>query len=390
MKRIAIVTSNRAEYGILSPLIRKVEADSEFLLELIVTGAHLSEKYGNTIEQIRSDGFPIKATIPILENGNSVIDISVTLANAIKEFSIYFNDNKPDILVLLGDRTELLGVAIAAMNCNIPIAHLHGGEVTKGAVDDCVRHAITKLSYIHFAGTEIYKNRIIQMGEDPSRVFNVGTLSAENILKTTLMKENELREDIGIPQGMKYAVVTLHPETVDALPPRRIANVLCKCMQNEKDTFFVITASNSDVGGDVINDTLIAYADNNSNAVFRHSLGMRRYLSAVKYSLYVLGNSSSGIVEAPILGVPTINVGNRQSGRIMVDTILNVPFEKYEIEKAIDKASIMEHIPSKIYGDGCTSEKMVSILKQVLSKGIELKKGFYDIGYLDRNGDVQV
>ena len=390
MKKIAIVTSNRAEYGILSPLIRKVEADSEFLLELIVTGAHLSEKYGNTIEQIRSDGFPIKATIPILENGNSVIDISVTLANAIKEFSIYFNDNKPDILVLLGDRTELLGVAIAAMNCNIPIAHLHGGEVTKGAVDDCVRHAITKLSYIHFAGTEIYKNRIIQMGEDPSRVFNVGTLSAENILKTTLMKENELREDIGIPQGMKYAVVTLHPETVDALSPRRIANILCECMQNEKDTFFVITASNSDVGGDVINDTLIAYADNNSNAVFRHSLGMRRYLSAVKYSLYVLGNSSSGIVEAPILGVPTVNVGNRQSGRIMVDTILNVSFEKDEIEKAIDKASIMEHIPSKIYGDGCTSEKMVSILKQVLSKGIELKKGFYDIAFLDRNGDVQV
>lgn len=379
MKNIAVVTSNRAEYGILIPLIKRINEDDELQLSLIVTGAHLSLQYGNTIEEIKNDGFPVCATVPILEEGNEAIDISKTTANAIKGFSELFNGNKPDMVVLLGDRTEILGVAIAAMNENIPIAHIHGGEVTKGAVDDGVRHALTKLSYLHFAGTEGYRRRIIQMGENPSRVFNVGTLSAENILKAQLMSETEIRNELGIPSGMKYAVVTLHPETIDSLSPEYIAGILCECMELHKDCFYIITSSNSDAGGDTINSIFTELADNNDHVVFKYSLGMRRYLSAVRYAQYVLGNSSSGIVEAPVLGTPTINIGNRQCGRIMADTIINVPFDEKLIVEAMDEVQQIERKRFTLYGDGNTSERMVTIIKEALKEGIDLKKGFYDI-----------
>ncbi|MCR5482401.1 MAG: UDP-N-acetylglucosamine 2-epimerase (hydrolyzing) [Clostridia bacterium] len=379
MKNIAVVTSNRAEYGILIPLIKKIYADDDLHLMLIVTGAHLSEKYGYTIEQIKDDGFPIAAAIPILEEGNTVLDVSLSMANAIKGFSEFFFNNRPDMLVLLGDRTEMLGVAAAAMNANIPIAHLHGGEVTEGAVDDCVRHALTKMSYIHFTGTDIYRNRVIQMGEHPARVFNVGALSAENILNVPLMSELEIKSDIDIPNDMNYAVLTLHPETVESLSPKKAAGILCECMDKERNTFFVITASNSDVGGDIINNIFINYANQNPNAVFCHSLGMKKYLSAVKHAEYVIGNSSSGIIEAPILGVPTVNIGDRQRGRIMAQTIINTAFDIPSICDAISKTAEIDRIPSNIYGDGNTSEKVVSIIKKVLQDKIDLKKGFYDL-----------
>lgn len=379
MKKIAVVTSNRAEYGILLPLIKKIEEDSELNLWLIVTGAHLSEKYGMTINQIREDGFPVYAEISIYESGNTAYDTSVTIADAVRKFAAFFKDNRPDMLVLLGDRTELLGVAIAAMNENIVIAHIHGGEVTEGAVDDCIRHALTKISYIHFAGTDIYRKRIIQLGENPDRVFNVGTLSAENILKTELLDEIEIRNETGIPADKKYAVVTLHPETVDNIAPKDTANLLCNCMRASTDLFFLITSSNSDAGGEQINEILSDYADRSNNAGFTYSLGMKRYLSAVRSSAFVLGNSSSGIVEAPILGVPTVNIGNRQKGRIMADTIINVPFESDEIMRAINSVKNMPHQNIDIYGDGKTSERMITIIKNSLNNPIDLKKGFYDL-----------
>ncbi len=379
MINIAVVTSNRAEYGILTPLLNRIEEDDELHLSLMVTGAHLAYKYGNTIEEIRKDGFDISEIIPILSDGDSAIDVSITMANAIKGFAEAFSKKKPDMLILLGDRTEMLGVAIAAMNENIAIAHIHGGEVTEGAVDDRVRHALTKLSFIHFAGTEIYRNRIIQMGEDPKRVFNVGTLSAENILNEPLMVEEEIRSDIGIPEDMKYVVVTLHPETIDSLSPSGMAEILCECMGVKKEFYYVITSSNPDVGGNMINDILMNFAASNENAIFIHSLGMKRYLSAVKYAAFALGNSSSGIVEAPVLGVPSINIGNRQRGRIMTETIVNVPFDKHAIIGAMDRAEKVDREPSTLYGNGDTSLRIVSIVKQVLGQRIDLKKSFYDL-----------
>lgn len=379
MKKIGIVTATRAEYGILTPLIREILKDDELELELIVTGTHLSKKHGNTIEQIKADGFPIKASIPILEEGNTPLDVSVTVANAVTGFAGYFRENRPDLLVILGDRTEMLGVAVAAMNERILMCHIHGGEVTQGAVDDCVRHALTKMSYLHFTGTEVYRKRVIQLGEHPDRVFNVGTLSAENILTTPLLSEKEIREELGIDAGRAYAVVTLHPETVDDLSPTDIANLLCQCMEEWKDLFFVITAANADAGGDQINRILEEFASKNDNAGFWISLGMKRYLSAVKAADLVLGNSSSGIVEAPVLGIPTVNIGNRQRGRLMADSILNVPFEKERIREGIEKARKMEHIPSTMYGDGTTSKKMVQWIKHFTKSDVDLKKGFYDL-----------
>ena len=214
MKKIAIVTATRAEYGLLTPLIRRIINDKELKLELIVTGAHLSDKQEYTINAIYEDGFPISHIIPILEGGNSAYDISATMANAIRGFARCFRDDRPDMVVILGDRTEMLGIASAAMNERIPIAHIHGGEITEGAVDDCIRHALTKMSYIHFTATEEYRNRVIQLGESPNRVFNVGSLGTENILNEKLMNENEIRDDIGISLDKKYSVVTFHPVTL--------------------------------------------------------------------------------------------------------------------------------------------------------------------------------
>ena len=379
MKTVCVVTTNRADYGILTPLIKRINEDEELELWLVATGAHFSEKYGNTIYQIEEDGFPIKARLPILETGNEPYDISVTVSNAIKTFAEFFRTNKPDLLVLLGDRTEMLGVAIAAMNENIVIAHLHGGEVTEGAVDDCVRHALTKMSYLHFAGTEVYRKRIIQLGENPDRVYNVGTLSAENILSVPLMTEDEVRKDIGIPDNQNYAVVTLHPETIDSLSPQDISNILCESMRKFTDCYYVITASNSDVGGDVINTNLRNFAAEHDNVQYIESLGMKRYLSAVKYAMFVLGNSSSGIVEAPIIGTPTINIGNRQKGRLMAETIINVPFDEGKILTAMQRAEQIAHMPSNMYGEGDTSENMVLIIKKVLMENVDLKKGFHDL-----------
>ena len=281
--------------------------------------------------------------------------------------------------VILGDRTEMLGVAFAAINEGIPIAHIHGGEVTEGAVDDCVRHSITKMSYLHFTTTDIYRRRVIQMGEDPGRVYNVGALSTETILTQKLPDENEIRSELGIPSGREYAVVTFHPVTMEKNTIEQQINELCKVMCNMKAFYFIITGSNADAGGDKANELLQEFAGENENVFFSYNLGMRRYLGAVKNASFVLGNSSSGLIEAPVLGTPTVNIGDRQKGRLLAETVLSCSPEKEDICCAINKALIMEHKPSYLYGDGNTSEKIVKIIKETFDKGIKLKKAFYDI-----------
>jgi len=379
MKKICIITATRAEYGILTPLIKRVAEDDELELQLVVTGSHLSDKHGKTVEYIKNDGFKVFSEIPILEEGNTPYDISITASNALCGFATLFKENKPDLVVLLGDRTELMGVAIAAMNENIMIAHISGGEVTRGAVDDCVRHSLTKMSYLHFTSTDLYRNRVIQLGEDPDRVYNVGALSTENILTVPLLSREELCKEEGIPKGMLYSVVTLHPETVGKTSSENQALLLCDCMRRNREIFFLITASNADTGGDVMNRIFKEYADHEKNAKYVISLGTRKYLSAVKNASFVLGNSSSGIIEAPVLGTPTVNIGNRETGRIMTDSILSVSFEEEEIIKAIDRAKIMEHKPNYVYGHGDTSERMIKIIKKFVMKDNDLKKGFYDL-----------
>lgn len=377
--KIAIITATRAEYGLLSPLIRAVDHDTDLSLDLIVTGMHLSEKFGHTIDEIIADGFDISYRIPILEDDNSPHGISVTMANAITRFADCFRDAGPDMVVILGDRTELLGIAAAAMNEMIPIAHIHGGEVTEGAVDDCVRHALSKMSYLHFASTETYRQRIIRMGEHPDRVYNVGSLGTENILHAKLMSESEVRSDIGIPNEMPYAVVTFHPVTLDSGDAVRQVRELCDAMSDSPEYFYLITMSNADAGGDKINEIMNRYAQENDHAKLAASLGMIRYLSTIKYASFVMGNSSSGVIEAPVLGTPTVNIGDRQRGRIMADTVIQASSERYSISSAMGRAAAMEHTPSRLFGDGDTSGQIVDIIKDYLiNDRIDLKKGFYD------------
>lgn len=380
MKKVAVVTATRAEYGILRPLIFRLKEEQEICLQVIATGTHLSEKYGNTQVEIEKDGINIFRKIPILEEGNTAYDISCTMANALRRFALYFKEEQPDLVIVLGDRTELLGICAAAMNERIPIAHIHGGEVTEGAVDDCIRHAVTKMSYLHFPATEVYRKRIIQLGEEPNRVFNVGALGVENILNVPLLSCEDICEQAEIPQGQKYAVVTFHPVTLEEETAKKQTKALIQAMQEKPDYFYLITMANADAGGNVVNELLGRFAAESKNVNLVKSLGMVRYLSAVKYSKYVLGNSSSGIIEAPALGIPTVNIGDRQKGRLMADTIISCEPKKEAILTAMQQAEQTEHKVSLIYGDGNTSEKIVKITKEfLLQDKIDLKKTFYDL-----------
>lgn len=380
MKKIAIVTATRAEYGILKPLILRLEEEKEFDIQLYVTGTHLSMRYGYTKTEIISDGIRIYKEISILEEGNTAYDISVTMANALKGFAEAFATDRPDLLIVLGDRTEILGVCCAAMNENIPIAHLHGGELTEGAVDDCVRHAITKMSYLHFPAANVYRERIIQMGEDPKRVINAGALGVENILKVPLLGKKELYKQLAIPEDRDLVVVTFHPVTLEKESVRQQVEELILAMQEEKDFFYVITKSNADTGASIVNEMLEEFADASEYVSITTSLGMLRYLSAVKCSIFVLGNSSSGIIEAPALGTPTVNIGNRQKGRMMADTIIQCENTKDAIVDAMKRAALMEHKRSTLFGNGQTSEIITQTLKDVLLNGnIDLRKEFYSL-----------
>lgn len=378
--KIAVVTATRAEYGILRPLMLKLYQDADVELQVLVTGTHLSEKYGNTRVEIEKDGLPVFRKIPILAEGNSAFAVSQTMANAIVGFAEYFEEEKPACVVVLGDRTEMLGVCAAAMDSGVPIAHLHGGELTEGAVDDCVRHAITKMSYLHFPSTEVYRRRIIQMGETPNRVFNVGALGVENILHVPLLSEDEIRAELDIPEGKDIVSVTFHPVTMEAGDELRQVEELIAAMKMRPQYFYLITKANADAGGDIVNDSLEKFASASHSVRFVASLGMRKYLSVVKHSMFVLGNSSSGITEAPSLGTPTVNIGDRQKGRLMADSVICCEPKRDSIVETMDKAASMKHVPSFIYGDGNTSDKIIGKIKDFFGYGPVIpRKTFYDI-----------
>ncbi|MCM1226221.1 MAG: UDP-N-acetylglucosamine 2-epimerase [Clostridium sp.] len=379
MIKAAVVTATRAEYGILNPLIKRLNNDSDIELKLIVTGTHLSEKYGYTINEIISDGYPINKKIPIHSDGNSSYDISVSMAKTLEAFAEYFRDDRADLVFILGDRTEMLAIACAALNERIPICHIHGGELSEGAVDDCIRHAITKMSYLHFASTEVYKNRIIQLGESPSRVFNFGALAAENILNIDAIEKDNLLSELELPENCKYAMVTFHPVTLECNTAEEQVDCLFEAMNSFEDLYFIVSKANSDAGGEIINKKIESYAVKNDHIKFVSSLGMKNYLNAVRYAEFVLGNSSSGIIEAPIIGTPTVNIGDRQKGRLMTETIINCGNKVSEIQGAIKTALNMEHKKSVLYGSGNTSEQILSVIKETFKENVDLKKNFYDI-----------
>ena len=319
MKNITIITSTRAEYGLLRPVIQKVAAAQDLQLQLVVTGAHFCARFGNTVQEIEADGLPIAARLPIFEEENPNEPVALTIARTITVFDGYFAAHRPDAVLLLGDRFEIFAVATAAAARHIPIAHISGGDVTLGAADEYYRHCITKMAALHFPSCAESAARLVRMGEAPETVFCVGGLGDENIRTLPKMTRQELCASTGFDLMQPFAIVTYHPETSAAAgDPAAQADALCAAMEAVPGVFWLITGSNADAGGAVCTAKMQAFAAAHpQRAGFINSLGLKRYLSAMQCAALVVGNSSSGVVETPTFGVPTVNIGSRQAGRII-------------------------------------------------------------------------
>ena len=384
MKTITVLTATRAEYGLLKPIIVALKQVKNLQIKVAVTGAHLSPEFGLTYKEIESDGIKIDIKIDILKGSGKPSDITRTMAKAMCGFADYFENNRSDALIVLGDRYETLAVCLAAMNERIPIIHLYGGDKTEGAVDEAIRHAITKISLLHLVSTMEAKKRVIQLGEQPDRVLVVGAIGVENAINTPLMSVEELEGSLEMKLSGGYAVVTFHPVTLEKNSAEKQCKELLYAISKFPEINFIITKANADTDGRIINKLLYEYVKNHSNAKLFDSLGMVRYLSAVKHSLVVIGNSSSGLVEVPSFHVPTVNIGERQKGRIRPESVIDCEPCADSIERAINKAlsyefkAICERVKNP-YGDGNTTKKIVSAVCDMLNNPIDIKKHFYDI-----------
>lgn len=387
MKQIVILTTTRAEYGLLRPLIERFDKEQDIHIRIAVTGTHLSPEFGMTVHEIEGDRIPIDKKVEIVLSSDTPVSISKSMGLALISFSEYFDECQPDALIVLGDRYETLAVCCAAMNGRIPIFHLHGGETTEGLIDEAVRHSITKMSYLHFTSTETYRKRVIQMGEAPERVFNVGALGVENAVHMELLSFKDLKESIGIKLEKHYAVGTFHPVTLENETAEKQTYELLKALDLNPDIHYLFTKANADADGRIINTLLNEYAQNHKNLTLVDSLGMKRYLSAIKYAAFVIGNSSSGLMEVPSFGIPTINIGDRQKGRIAGTTVIQCNPTATDIDRAIQKALSEEFRKTaksaiNLYGDGNTSHKIVDVVKKfLLYDKIEIKKKFYDVKF---------
>lgn len=385
--KITVLTATRAEYGLLSPIIRELLANDFFDVKVVVTGAHLSSEFGLTYKEIEADGIEIDKKIEILTDSDTTTAISKSMGLAMIRFAEYFEESKPDILLVLGDRYETLAVCCAAMNERIPIVHLYGGETTEGAIDEAVRHAITKMSYFHFTSTEEYRKRVVQLGEAPERVFAVGGIGIENALRMPLLSLEELEESIQFKLDKPYAVVTFHPTTLEEGSAQKQFEEILAAIDDKPDMKYIFTKANADANGRLINRMIDEYAKNKENVVVFESLGVKRYLSALKYATMVLGNSSSGLLEVPSFKIPTINIGDRQKGRLKAESVIDCEPVKASVFESINKAispefkELAERVKNP-YGDGNTSKKIVSILeREIKNSGINLKKKFYDVDF---------
>ena len=381
--KIGVVTTTRAEYGLLKTLIKGIHEDPRTQLCLIVTGTHLMEEYGYTVKYIEEDGFPIAARIPVdMDTGDSA-GVSKTMGQYFMAFAGVFEKLQPDMLVVLGDRYEMIPICYCAANARVPIAHISGGEVTQGAIDDAVRHCLTKLSYLHFPACETYRQRIIQLGEDPSRVFNVGDPGVENVRKMQLLPEHAIRDKFNLGAD-PYFVVIFHPVTLDQMPPVQQLTQLLGALEQFPDIRFVIMKANADHGGQEMNRKMEDFVRAHPNCALFSSLKVEEFLALQKYSLGLIGNSSSGIVETPCFGIPTVNIGDRQKGRLCADSILSCPIDSNEIAAAIalameDSFRVKAKQTVNPYGSGDTSAQMLYYIKKTLDGDIDLKKKFYDI-----------
>ena len=383
MKKVCVVTATRAEYGLLYWVMKEIQKDKDLELQLVVTGAHLLEEFGNTVNDIEKE-FKIDKKVPILLDLDSKTAITKSMGIAQMSFGEVFEELKPDFLVVLGDRYELIPIVSSAVVFNIPVVHLHGGEKTEGAIDEYFRHAVTKMSYLHFTSTEEYRKRVIQMGESPERVFNVGAFGLENIYRLDLLSKEEFEKSTGFVFRDKNILVTYHPETLNEKNIKKdFENILNALAQFEGGIIF--TAANADSGGRLINSMIEEFVRTHKNAKLYKSLGQLKYLSALKYVDIVLGNSSSGIIEVPSFKKATVNIGERQKGRIKAKSVIDCPAKTDDILRAIKKVysdeftKLLQNVKNPYQNEKYPSRAVVNRIKSAEIKN----KTFYDVKVCD-------
>lgn len=383
-RKICIVTGTRAEWGLLSRIAALLRDSSDVELQIIACNMHLSPEYGNTYREIEQGGFKIDYRVEMLLSGDSPTTTAKSVGIGVIGFAEAYSLLKPDMLLILGDRYEMLAAASSALFFKIPIAHLHGGEITEGAYDDSIRHAITKLSHLHFTSTESYRERVIQLGEDPARVFNVGAIGIDNIRQLTLMDKESLEQSIGgFKVDRKTLLVTFHPATLDEGSPSEQMDNLLEALElhieREPDTKVIFTMPNSDTNGRIIAEKIKSWVEKNSErAIWFNSLGLIRYLSTLQYIGAVVGNSSSGIIEVPSFGIPTINIGSRQKGRIYPQSVIHCGVSREEIDKQLsDLSPFSLSTIVNDYEKPDTAQEIFDIITNHPLEGLIIKK-FYD------------
>lgn len=384
MKKIAVVTGTRADYGLLKPLLEGIEKHEGFSLQLIVTAMHLSKEFGYTVSEIENDGFSIAKKIDCLLSSDSAVGVSKSLSLALIGISEALAELEPDLLILLGDRTEILAAAIAASNANIPIAHIHGGETTEGAVDESIRHSITKMSYWHFTSTEVYRKRVIQLGEDPKRVYNVGAIGIDSIKNLKLLSKSELEDFFKIEIKEKALMITYHPVTLETNSAENEFSQILKALESLENTTLIFTHANSDKDGRIINQMIKEFCKDKVDAIHYPSLGQLRYLSCLQFVNAVVGNSSSGIIEAPYFNKFTINIGDRQKGRVSPKSVIDVKADSEQIIEALNRVNDKKELltiekQDQIHGQGNAVSQILDIITD--NSKIDLKKPFFDLKF---------
>ena len=389
-RKIAVFTGSRAEYGLLRPLIQLLQKDAQFQLQMLVSGTHLSPEYGFTCTEIEEDGHRLDEKVEILLSSDSAIGVCKSMGLGLIGFAESLDRLDPDIFVILGDRFEAFAAASAAMIQQIPIAHIHGGEITNGAIDNQIRHCITKMSHLHFTSTEIYRRRVVQMGEPREDVFWVGALGVENIKQLDLLSRASFESETGIALPEKTLLLTYHPETLGMDCARGQMKSLFEALDSFPEMNLIFTKSNADEQGREINRLVDLYCGARQNATAVNSLGQRRYLSAVRHSLSVVGNSSSGIIEAPSLCTPTVNIGHRQDGRMKAKSIIDCSADRENIARALSKAVSQEfrqfaRTVSNPYEKEGTAKTIKQILGNVRLENI-MRKKFHDLAHSINEG----
>ena len=383
MKKICVVTSTRAEYGLLRQLIHQINDAQDLTLQLIVTGSHLSPEFGMTVDEINSDNLKIDKKIEILLSSDTSTGISKAMGLALISFPDAFEELNPDAVLLLGDRYEILSIAIAATIARIPIIHLHGGEVTFGALDDCFRHCITKLSHIHCVAAEEYKKRVLQLGENPKYVFNVGGLGVDAIKSLPLLNKNELEKNLDISFSKKTFLITYHPETLSETSNAKNITALLDALSFFVDANLIFTMPNTDTDGRAIYKEIKLFCELNSNSKLFSSLGQLRYLSCLKYADVIIGNSSSALLEAPTFKIPAVNIGSRQDGRLKASSIVDCASSTDQILQAIElvlskkfQSTLAQSVNP--YGIGGSVQKIFKMLLSVDFHSLP-RKTFFDL-----------